>query len=153
MTYTPEDIAALINAVTAAGITVAIADVGLISTMIEANAMTKAIVSATTTFPNNSLIQAAFAEATLKQYMKNVTSEDFAKEDVMEYARDAIQVALGIARNKATPEEVSEYKQLIYLVADQVANAAGEGWFGTGVLKVSDREADILDRLKIILEF
>ena len=153
MTYTPGEITALLNAVTAAGIAVAIADMGLISTMIEANAMTKAITNATTTFPNNALIQAVFSEETLKQHMQHLSTQELGTEDVMEYTQGAIKVALGIANSKATPEEVSEYKQLIYLVADQVANAAGEGWFGTGASKVSDREADILDRLKVILEF
>jgi hypothetical protein len=147
-TYTPEELATVVNAVTVSGMAVAIADVGIVSTAIEAAALAKEVVEATKTFPNNSLIQSAFGEESLKKNMQSSPGKDFTPENAIDHAIVAINAALDAISTKATPEEVTQYKQLIYAAADRVANAAGEGLFGSGSQKVSTKEAASLARLK-----
>lgn len=150
-TYTPEEVITVINAVTTSGLAVAIADVGLVSTAIEASAMAKEIVGATQTYPNNSLIQSVFSENNLKQASLGNPGKNITLENAVQRAIDAINAALAIVSQKASPDELNEYKQFIYATADRVANAAGEGLFGRGAKKVSDKEAATLAQLKTAL--
>lgn len=150
-TYTPEETATVIKAVTMSGMAVAIADIGIVSTAIEAGAMAKEIVGATKQYPNNELIQAAFSEESLKKGYPGSPDKDMTPDNAVNKAIDAINAALAIVNAKASPEEVSEYKQLIYATADRVANAAGEGLFGSGAQKVSAKEAAALSSLKAAL--
>lgn len=150
VTYTPEEVATVIKAVTASGLAVAIADIGLVSTAIEATAMAKEIVGATKAHPTNTLIQAVFSEENLKHSSSN-PGKDLTPDNAVDMAIAAIQDALAIATAKASPEEVQEYKQFIYATADRVANAAGEGLFGRGGQKVSEKEAVALGKLKAAL--
>jgi hypothetical protein len=147
-TYTPEELATVVDAVTASGMAVAIADVGIVSTAIEAAALAKEIVGATKTFPNNPLIQAAFSDESLKKNLQTSPGKDFTPDNAVDKAIAAINTALAAVSGKASPDEVTQYKQLIYAAADRVANAAGEGLFGSGAEKVSTREAAALSRLK-----
>ncbi len=147
-TYTPEELAAVVNAVMVSGMAVAIADVGIVSTAIEATALAKEVLGATKTFPGNSLIQTAFGDESLKQNMHTSVGRDFTPDNAVDQAISAINAALDAVSGKATPEEITQYKQLIYAAADRVANAAGEGLFGSGAQKVSTKEAATLGRLK-----
>lgn len=131
-TYTPEDVGTVINAVTTSGFAVAIADIGLVSTAIEAAAMAKEILAASQTYPNNTLIQAAFSEESLKKMSPVDPGKDLTPENATDRAIAAINEALAIVNIKASSEEVTQYKQFIYATADRVANAAGEGLFGSG---------------------
>lgn len=63
------------------------------------------------------------------------------------YTNDAIAVI----NQRATPEEVSQFKQLVYACSEAVANAAGEGLFGSGAVKVSAKEAATLAKIKAAL--
>ena len=146
--YTPEEMATIANGVTASGLAVAIADVGLVSTAIEAGALAQEVVNATKTFPHNSLIATVFSEENLKKNLQTSPGKDFTPDNAVDKAIAAINAALAIVNDKATPEEVTQYKQLVYAAADRVANAAGEGLFGSGAQKVSTKEAATLARLK-----
>lgn len=150
-TYTPEEVGTVIKAVTTSGFAVAIADIGLVSTAIEAAAMAKEIVAASKTYPDNTLIQAAFSEESLKKMSPTDPGKDLTPENATDKAIAAINNALTIVNTKASPEEVSEYKQFIYATADRVAHAAGEGLFGSGATKVSANEAAALTKLKAAL--
>ncbi|MBW4583419.1 MAG: hypothetical protein KME42_27965 [Tildeniella nuda ZEHNDER 1965/U140] len=150
-TYTPEEAGTVIKAVTTSGLAVAIADIGIVSTAIEATAMMKEIVGASKTYPNNALIQAVFSEESLKKSSPGDPGKDITPDNAAEKAIVAINAAVAIVNAKASPEEVNEYKQFIYATADRVANAAGEGLFGTGSNKVSAKEAATLAKLKTAL--
>lgn len=150
-TYTPEELSAVIKAVTISGLATAIADVGIVSTAIEAAAMAKEVVGASQKYPNNALIQTAFSPESIRQNSPE-TPKDITPDNAADKAIASIQDALAILNGKATPEEVNDYKQLVYAVADRVANAAGEGLFGSGAQKVSAKEAATLAKLKAALE-
>lgn len=62
--------------------------------------------------------------------------------------RDAVQVL----EQKATPEEVEDYKQFVVTLADKVASAHKEGGFlGAGGKPVSDSERAALDEIAATL--
>ena len=61
---------------------------------------------------------------------------------------ERIREAVRIVEQKATPEEVEEYRQFILRVADVVAHAHKEGGvLGIGGKEVSEQERAVLDQL------
>lgn len=149
--YTPEEVSKVVKATTMSGIAVAIADVGIVSTVIEMAAMVKELVGAAETYPNNNIIQAVFSEESLRKGSVGETPKDVTPENAAELALNAINEALSILTPKASPEEIQEYKEFVYSCANRVANAAGEGLFGTGKTKVSQKETATLETLKAAL--
>ncbi|NJL46504.1 MAG: hypothetical protein HC929_01970 [Leptolyngbyaceae cyanobacterium SM2_5_2] len=150
--YTTEDLQAIVTAPMMTGLAVAMVDMGIVSTAIEAAAMSKEIAGAAQKYPANSIIQAAFSEEAMKSGQLKLEKPDIKPEDVqsgavVDNAITTINVALQVLEGKATPEEIAEYKQFIYDCGQVVAEAAGSGLFGSGD-KVSDKEAEALARLK-----
>jgi hypothetical protein len=63
-----------------------------------------------------------------------------------------VQEVLTLLGQKASPEEVAAYKQMVSTVAERTANAAKEGGFlGFGGERVSAAEHAFLDQLKGVL--
>jgi MinD-like ATPase involved in chromosome partitioning or flagellar assembly len=149
--YTPEEAKKVIKAVTLSGIAVAIADMGIVSTAIEATALAKEVGGVAKKYPNNTIVQGVFSEEAIKSFSPGEAPKDFTPDNAAEQAIAAITDALATLQTKATPQEISEYKQFIYAVAERVANAAGSGLFGTGKAKVSATEAAVLAKLKVAL--
>jgi hypothetical protein len=150
--YTPEELQTIVNAPMMTGLAVAMVDMGIVSTAIEATAMAKQIAGAAEKYPSNQVIQAAFSEAAFKSKQVKMAKPDIKPEDVksgavVDQAIAAVNTALGTIEGKATVEEVAEYKQFIYDCGKAVAEAAGSGLFGSGS-KVSAKEAAALDKLK-----
>jgi hypothetical protein len=155
-TYTSEELSAIAQAPMAIGMAVAMADMGIISTAIEAVALTKEIVGAAKKYPTNSIVQAAFSETALtsKQIDRkkmDVQAEDVKSGVVVTKAIATVDFALAAIGTKATPEEITEFKQFIYACAQAVASAAGSGLFGSGDPKVSPEEAAALTKIKAAL--
>ncbi|MCY7393876.1 MAG: hypothetical protein LH647_20970 [Leptolyngbyaceae cyanobacterium CAN_BIN12] len=148
--YTPEETAAVIKAVTLAGMAVSIADMGIVSTAIEAGALAQEIVGAAKKYPANSIVQSVFSAEAVKSNSPKAP-EGMTPDNLVDTAMTAINEAVAIVTAKATPAEVEEYKQFIYAAAEHVANAAGEGLFGTGSTKVSAKESATLIKLKAAL--
>lgn len=139
-----------------ASLAVSMADLGIVSTALEATAMGKQIVAATEKYPNNSIIQDVFSEAAIKSGRVKMEKPEVSLDEVesgalVERAIASINAALNLLENQATPEEIDEYKQLILDAADAVANAAGSGLLGTGSPKVSPNEQAALNQLKAAL--
>lgn len=154
--FTLEELQAIAAAPMLAGLTVSMVDLGLISTLPEIAALSQQIAGAAKKYPQNSIIQAVFSEAAIKdgsvKFDKpEITPEEVESGALVERAIEAINVALNVLQDRVPPAEVSEYKGFIYTCAEAVAQAAGSGIFGTGV-KVSDREAAALTRLKAALD-
>lgn len=155
--YSSDEIAKVAGAVMVSGMAVAMVDMGVISTAIEAAAMAKEVAGAAKRYPNNTIIQSLFSEEAVEKAKAQGTAkveikaEDMKPETAVDTATKAIAEALAILHSKATPEEIKEYKEFIYSCAEAVANAAGSGLFGTGA-KVSPTEAAALARLKATLE-
>ena len=155
-TYTSEELSAISNAPMSIGMAVAMADMGIISTAIEAVALTKEIVGAAKKYPHNSIIQAAFSEAALTsgkidRKKMDVTAEDVESGAIVITAIASVDLAVAAIANKATAVEVTEFKQFIYACAEAVASAAGSGLFGSGNPKVSPEEAAALTKIKVAL--
>jgi hypothetical protein len=154
--YTPEEMNIIAEAPMMASLAVSMADLGLVSTAIEAAAMSKEIVGAGKKYPTNSIIQSVFSEETIKSgtiklEKPNVTPEEVKSGALVERAIAAVNAAVGVISSKATPEEVAQFKEFVYSCADAVANAAGSGLFGSGANKVSPEEAVALTKLKATL--
>ncbi len=155
-TYTPEELSAIAEAPISIGMAVAMADMGIISTAIEAVALSKEIVGAAKKYPNNSIVQAAFSETALTsgkidRKKMDIKAEDVESGAVVTKAIATVDLAIAAIGTKATPEEVTEFKQFIYTCAETVANAAGSGLFGSGSPKVSLGEAAALAKIKAAL--
>lgn len=150
MSFSPEEGAAILKAVTMSGMAVAIADMGIVSTAIEAAALAKEVVGAAAKYPTNSIIQSVFTEEALKTF-KPETPKDVTPDNAVDMAIAAVNDALTTLESKATPAEITEYKQFIYSAATHVAEAAGSGLFGSGANKISPEEAATLAKLKTAL--
>jgi hypothetical protein len=59
--YSAEELKEIVNGAMLIGMGVAMADMGVVSTAIEASAMSKELMGAAAKYPNNSIIQAAFS--------------------------------------------------------------------------------------------
>lgn len=149
--YTEEELQILREAVLTSGIAVVMCEFTLISTPIEVATLAKELIKAAKKHPNNQLIQILFGEAAGKKQSKQKHQEiKVTAENALEIAIAQINQAIAILQQKLTPEEIQAYKEFIYACAERVANAAGEGLFGTGK-KVSKKEAATLAQLKIAL--
>lgn len=156
MTYTSEQLSAIAEAPMMIGMAVAMVDMGIVSTAIEAAAMSKEVAGAAAKYPSNSIIQSVFSEAAMKSGAIKMEKPEIKPEDVqsgavVDKAITAVNDAVAIVSGQATPEEIAEFKQFVYSCADAVANAAGTGLFGSGNPKVSDKEAAALAKIKAAL--
>jgi hypothetical protein len=157
ISYTPDELSKVAGAVMVSGIAVAMVDVGIVSSAIEATALAKEVAGAATQYPNNAVIQALFSEDAAKALQANPASrvevkpEEMMPETAVDTAIAKITEALTLLNAKATADEVREYKDFLYACCDRVANAAGSGLFGSGNPKVSDKEAAALVKIKAAL--
>ncbi len=73
-------------------------------------------------------------------------------EDLRTQGTQALRDAVSLLDQKATPEEVAEYKEFVLSLADNVANAHKEGGFlGAGGKPVSESEQSALDEIRAAL--
>ncbi len=156
MTFTKEELSAIAEAPMLVGLAVAMIDFGIVSSAIEAAAMSKEITGAAQKFPNNSIIQSVFSDevirsGVLKIEKPQVTPEEVKSGALMDKAIAQVNSAVDLLDSKAPAEEIMEYKQMIYSAAEAVASAAGKGLFGSGE-KVTIAEAAALEKLKAALE-
>lgn len=153
--FTPDELKTIAQAPMLAGLAVSMADLGIISTVPEAAALSKEMAGAAQKFPNNSVIQSVFSDAavksgTIKMDKPNVKPEDVESGKLMSDAIASVNSALALMTGKASAEEIAEYKSFVYSCVEAVANAAGSGLFGSGA-KVSDKETAALAQFKAIL--
>ena len=156
MTYTPEELNTIAQAPMAIGMAVALTDVGVVSTAIEAVALSKELAGAAKKYPTNSIVQATFSEAVLssgkiQRNKPDVKAEDIESGAIVINAIATVDRAIATIGTKATPEEITQFKQFIYACAEAVASAAGSGLFGSGDPKVSPTEASALSKIKAAL--
>jgi hypothetical protein len=153
--YTPSEMTTIAEAPMMAGLAVAMVDMGIVSTAIEATAMSNQIAGAAAKYPSNSIIQSVFSSEALKSgavklQKPEITPEEVQSGAVVDKAIASLQAALTIVDGKASPDEIQQYKEFVYTCADAVANAAGSGLFGSGA-KVSAKEAAALAKFKTAL--
>lgn len=147
--FTPDDLQAAVRAPMMMGLAIAMVDVGLVSTALEAAALSKQVSQAASRYPHNTIIQAAFAaDAPIKLDTSNRVGDN--EGTLFDKALIAVRQAIHRLAPKATAAEIREYKQFIYDCAVAVAEAAGQGLLGRGT-KVSPGESAALARLKTAL--
>ena len=152
-TYSDQELNAIVNGAMLIGMAVAMADMGIISTAIEAAALSKEILGAAAKFPNNTVIQAAFSDTALRHGSIKINKPDVKSEDIatgvfVTNAIAAVNSVVASLESKATAAEIQEYKSFVYGVAETVAKAAGSGLFGSGDPKITDKEATALAKIK-----
>ena len=154
--YTPQELHEIAEAPMFIGVTIALVDIGVISTAIEAIALSQQIATVAQKYPSNSIIQSVFSEEVLRSNegrlkKPNIEPEDVNSEVLIDKAITAANTALGIVEGKASPDEIQQYKSFLYECAESVAKAAGNGLFGTGSPKISIKEAVALAKIKLAL--
>jgi hypothetical protein len=154
--YTDSELKTLANGPMMVGLAISMVDLGVVSTAIEAAALSKQFVDAAGKYPNNSIIQAVFSEEQLKTgkikpEKPSITAEEVKSGAFVDKAIAAATEAIALLEDKATPEEITEYKQFIYDCGYAVAEAAGKGLFGSGTPKVTPEETVALAKLKTAL--
>jgi len=154
--YTDAELKAIANAPMLVSLAISLVDLGVVSTAMEAVAMSKQFTTAAQKYPNNSIIQAAFSEESLKSGVirpekPEVTAEEVESGAFVQRAINSVNETITLLGDKTTPEEIQEYKQFIYACAQAVAEAAGPGLFGSGTPKISDKEGVALSRVKTAL--
>lgn len=94
-------------------------------------------------------------EAQLKQWADNQQAEMKANrpqtpEEMRTLVRERLSATMTLLQTKgATDADVHSFKDMMYAIAEGVANASKEGGFlGFGGQRVSDREAAVLTELK-----
>jgi hypothetical protein len=84
---------------------------------------------------------------------KQGESELLDASDISAVATEGLREAVGILREKATPDEVDAYKLFALSLAEAAANAHKEGGvLGVGGKRVSDKEQAALDEIAATLE-
>ncbi len=149
--YEPEELATLATAVMTSGTAVSLAELGVVSTLLETAALGKELAGAPSKYPNNRVIQALFGHQSKRekasQRLKEIT---ITPENALDVAVDFIQRAIAILQQRATSHEIQEYKEFVYSCCNAIARAAGSGLLGTGK-KVSSQEEAALSKLKAAL--
>ncbi len=92
-------------------------------------------------YKDNELIQALLAD--FKDLEQSMNRERLDYEQTLA----EIKAAAEIVEQRASPEEAQGYKQFLIDLTEHTANAAGEGFMGSGE-KVSQAEIDYIDVLK-----
>ncbi|MGD1804706.1 hypothetical protein ACP6PL_04590 [Dapis sp. BLCC M126] len=143
----------LLQAITLVSMIVIGSDFTLFSVVKEVFALPKIQKQTKYNYQNNQLIQDLLADTSdadkTTQINEIENSENFT--DFLKDALEKLKAAVAIAHLKANPIEAQEYKEFLYEIANQIANASGEGIFGTGP-KVSQKEAIVLEQIKKALE-
>jgi hypothetical protein len=74
-------------------------------------------------------------------------------DELRREAPETLRRAIALLERKATDEEVVEYKQFVFGLADTVARAHREGGFlGIGGTEVSEHEQEALDEIAAIFD-
>lgn len=148
--YTNEEWELLVAGPMLAGLGVSLVDKGLISDFREHAAIERAIEKGKNTYGSNALVQAVLAERHARGEAAKKAPEGETPESVL-----AKLVQLDAFLDKraqgddAKLAEAIGYRNFLYEIADQAANASG-GFLGLGE-KVSDDERYFLKKLKEVL--
>ena len=131
-----------------AGAGVMMADFGVVSVLKEAAALAEGFHKLKEEYPDSQLVQALSVEK--NQQIATANQPHQKREPAKETAERMLrQVEAGarLVESKVPEAEARAYKEFTYALAEKVANASGEGWFGLGK-KVSDDEDAYLGEIR-----
>ncbi|NEP87394.1 MAG: hypothetical protein F6K18_11480 [Okeania sp. SIO2C2] len=149
--YTNSEWELLLQAITLVSMIIITSEFTLFSAVKEVFTFNKEIKHAKLNYQDNQLVHNLLVDIAEKTTRINEIENAVNFTEFLEDAQEKIKAAVAIAHLKATPKEAQEYKEFLYEIATQIANASGEGIFGTGP-KISQQEAIVLERLKMLLE-
>jgi hypothetical protein len=72
-------------------------------------------------------------------------------EELKEHSLDNLRQALRLLREKASPQEVEEYKGFVHSLAERVAEAHREGFLGLSGERVSEAERAAIGEIDAVL--
>lgn len=148
---TSEERNQLLGGPLAAALAVMSVDMGIISSAQEAIALGKTLATAANRYADNPLIAALFDPEALRAGIRperlEVTPEEIRDGRLLDRALEEVDAALALAADKGDEATVRDYRQLIMDGCVAVAEAAGNGLFGTGQ-KVSAGEEAALRRIR-----
>jgi hypothetical protein len=135
--FTEEEWKLLREAPTSAGMLVMEADRG--GVVRESFSMAKAYTDARTEHGASQLLDDIVSEKPEVDRTRFASGEEL-RSNLLQHIRDAID----LLQQKATPEELEEYRRFIMTVANRVADARREGFMGMSGERVSDEEGQAL---------
>ena len=149
--YEVDELLTLASAVTLSATAVSKAETGLIADQLEAVALRQALAGATSKYPDSPLMHALFGHHAKRQLvLKQIDSRDKTWNQVLAKALAEIDQAIAILTEKATLEELHDYKELVYDCCDRVARAAGRSPLDKQ--RISPAEAAVLATIKTALK-
>jgi hypothetical protein len=138
--YTEEEWKLLREAPTSAGMLVIQADRG--GTIRESFSMAKAYADARKEHGASQLLDDVTSEKPEVDRTRFESAEDL-RTSLLQHIRDAVS----LLQEKATPEEVDEYRRFLMNVANRVAEAHREGFLGMSGERVSEAEQQAVDEI------
>ncbi|HEX3263085.1 MAG TPA: hypothetical protein VHR37_05415 [Solirubrobacterales bacterium] len=138
--YTEEEWKLLREAPTSAGMLVIQADRG--GTIRESFSMAKAYTDARKDHGASQLLDDVTSEKPEVDRTRFESAEDL-RTSLLQHIRDAVS----LLQEKATPEEVDEYRRFLMNVANRVAEAHREGFLGMSGERVSEAEQQAVDEI------
>lgn len=149
--YEPEELATLSTAVVTSAMAISLAEVGVVSNLLETVALGRELAGAPDKYPTNRVIQALFGHYAKRQKAtQQLKKTEMSFEEALKASTQKIQSALEILHQRATLQEIIEYKEFIYACCARIAQAAGDGLLGSGQ-RVSAAEANTLAQFKALL--
>jgi hypothetical protein len=134
-----------------AGMAISIADPGgPIETLKETTAALRTVVEAAQSGGHGELVHALAADVAAKAQNRQNPLAGFSAKGAgaREAILDELRAVYALLVEKATPEEVEQYREWLKTASQQAALAAKEGGFlGIGAQLVSEREQQMLDTL------
>ena len=138
--YTDEEWKLLLEGPTSAGLLVVQADRG--GTIRESFSMAKAYTDARKEHGSSQLLDDITSEKPEVDRTRFESAEDL-RTSLLQNIRDAVS----LLQEKATPEEVDEYRRFLMNVANRVAEAHREGFLGMSGERVSEAEQQAVDEI------
>lgn len=138
--FSEEEWELVLQAPTSAGLIVVTADRG--GSIRESFSMAKMYSEARERHGDSELLD-AITSAKPEVDRTRLSSPDELKERQLDRIRQAVE----LVEQKASAEELQEYKRFIRTLADRVANARKEGFLGIGGEKVSDAEREAIGEI------
>ncbi|MEO0986702.1 MAG: NAD(P)/FAD-dependent oxidoreductase [Cyanobacteria bacterium J06639_14] len=148
--YEVEELITLGTALTLSATAVSRAEVGLIADQLESVALRRTLAGATNKYPNNPVIHALFGHRRKRDlFLKRASNGYNTLDEVLETAIIKLDHAIAILAAKATPEEMHDYKELVYACCARIARVAAnplEEW------QISSEETAVLESIKTVLD-
>jgi hypothetical protein len=142
--FTDEEWETLLEAPPAAGLLVITADRG--GSVRETFSMAKAYTEARQQQGESELLDAIVSAKPEVDQTRAHSPEELRAKSVQH-----LQSAIALLKDKATPEELDEYRKFIVGLANRVAEARREGFMGLSGERVSDAERDAIAEIEAAL--